>query len=742
MAKTTCRFAEPSVYGRAAAAALLLLPAALRANPVDGTVAAGAASISSSGDILTVTQTSNNAIINWGSFSIGAGELVRFLQPSADSAALNRVTGGDPSSIYGTLQANGRVFLINPNGVTVGAGGVINTQSFVASTLDLDDASFLAGGDLRFAGGSAAGIVNAGRIEALGGDVVLIARTVSNAGELSAPQGAVALAAGGEVLFQPGGNERVFVQAGSGEALGVGIDQRGRILAATAELKAAGGNVYSLAINNEGLVRAAGVRREGGRVYLVADGGDIALRDGSVIDAGGEDGGGTALVQGRNIRVERGAALKADALASGAGGSVSVLASEAVAFDGIISARGGAAGGDGGSAEVSGRLLGYRGSADLRAPAGAMGTLLLDPFDVTISHLAVNDASSIQDTVLTAQLQTANVTVATGDNGLPGGGDITILGGPDAANLTWTDGAGPSGTLTLNASRDIIVGFGSVIDSQGAGGIVFNANGGAGMISLKSDVTTNGGAQTYNGNVVVRKGDEYLTSHGGAIAFTGTVDAFAAGAQSLRIDSGGGDVAFAGGVGQALRLNELSVDALTGDIRLDGPAAASSLRLFGRDVVMGGDVATDGAAGVLMVASRSFQNPGSRAIDAAGGGRYLIYSVAPRFDAKGGLAGPSQYGTTYAGGPAPAFAGSGFLYSAAAPAPADAPAPIDRAVFSNDRDFNAGRLRFEGCRKKGKDDFECDKEGGAKDAEPTSDVFSWDLGTLQDAPAEPGGQGK
>lgn len=169
---------------RLAVAVSIAVPQSVWANPTLGEVVAGSANISENGSTLTIIQGSQNAIIDWQGFSIGAGELTQFLQPGSDAAVLNRVTGGDPSSIYGTLQANGRVFLINPNGVLVGASGVINTNGFVASTLSLDNAAFMSGGSLLFTGPSMASIVNAGRINALGGDVVLIAHGVVNTGDI------------------------------------------------------------------------------------------------------------------------------------------------------------------------------------------------------------------------------------------------------------------------------------------------------------------------------------------------------------------------------------------------------------------------------------------------------------------------------------------------------------------------------------------------------------------------------
>ena len=59
--------------------------------------------------------------------------------------ALNRVTGSEPSALLGQLLANGRIFLLNPNGILIGTGAKINTASFVAFTLNLKDADFLAG---------------------------------------------------------------------------------------------------------------------------------------------------------------------------------------------------------------------------------------------------------------------------------------------------------------------------------------------------------------------------------------------------------------------------------------------------------------------------------------------------------------------------------------------------------------------------------------------------------------------
>src|ERR1043166_1004084 len=246
--------------------------------------------------VLTINQTSDRAIINWASFSINAGELTRFNQPSVNSATLNRVLSGNPSEIYGTLQANGHVYLINPSGILVGPSGQINTRSFVGSTLNLSDSDFLSGVTMKLSGSSSASIKNQGSIDALGGDVFLFAHTVDNSGTIRAPGGTVGLGAGSEVLLQQaGGNERIAVSASSPAqpGSGTGINNVGAIEAASAELKAAGGNIYALAINNGGVVRATGLAQENGRIVLRAGGGNI--QNSGVLSARNADGSGGSI---------------------------------------------------------------------------------------------------------------------------------------------------------------------------------------------------------------------------------------------------------------------------------------------------------------------------------------------------------------------------------------------------------------------------------------------------------------
>ena len=223
---------------------------------------------------LVVTQGSNRAIIDWSSFSIGSRELTKFIQPSAASAILNRVTGSDPSALLGRLQSNGSVYLINPNGIVVGPGAHIDAGGFVASTLDATNADFLAGGDLRLSGSSTAAVANLGAIDASQGNVYLVAQQVANKGSITAPNGTAGLAGGTDVTLTQNGVDHVRIAAGATGTAGSGAQvlNSGTIQAAQAELKAEGGNLYALAINTTGIVRATGTRSVGGRLFLTADG--------------------------------------------------------------------------------------------------------------------------------------------------------------------------------------------------------------------------------------------------------------------------------------------------------------------------------------------------------------------------------------------------------------------------------------------------------------------------------------
>ncbi|SDT87116.1 filamentous hemagglutinin family N-terminal domain-containing protein [Verrucomicrobium sp. GAS474] len=475
--------------------------------PTGGTFQAGAGTISTSGNTMNVTTTTAQTVMGWTDFSIGAGFTTNFNQPNSSSTVLNKVTGGNVSNIYGTLSSNGNIILINPNGVLIGPGGVVNTQSFTASTLDLVSGSPSAG---TYAGNSNATIVNLGTITANGGDIFLIAKHVSNGGVLKAPNGTVGLAAGTQVTLAEGGDNRVSVRYDTGARDGIGVENTGTIAALKAEL-VANGNIYSLAVNNTGLIRATGVSSVGGRVRITASGGtaqnsgtiiatngtkggevsitghDVHLASTSVVDVSGANGGGTAKIGGgaqgedatlenaTNTTIDAGAVIHADATDSGDGGTVVVWADGRTAFSGAITARGGPNGGNGGAVEVSGVTgFDFEGTVNTLAPKGVAGSLLLDPSDLTI-YSTSGSASTSGKTVLSWE---------TIQNSLGTNGTLTVQTKDYQLNANDFGGIVIADSFTLNTGANLI------FAAQGA--ITINtgitiANTGSGTLTLRAD---------------------------------------------------------------------------------------------------------------------------------------------------------------------------------------------------------------------------------------------------------------
>ena len=194
---------------------------------------------------VTVNQFSQNAIINWHTFNIGAGERTQFVQPNASSVILNRVTGGlGPSQILGSIDANGKVMLVNRDGFIFGAGAVINTGSFLATTSDIKNSDFMAGRyNFHIPGRPDASIVNMGTITAAsGGFAALVAPGVRNSGTITATLGSVGLAAGntfsldmyGDRLITLGVNDQIAAEVkdvATGETLKSLVTNTGKLSA-------------------------------------------------------------------------------------------------------------------------------------------------------------------------------------------------------------------------------------------------------------------------------------------------------------------------------------------------------------------------------------------------------------------------------------------------------------------------------------------------------------------------------
>jgi len=501
-------------------AAVLMLPSVAIANPVGGKVAAGAATISQPNAAnTTVTQQSEKAIINWQSFSIGQGETTSFQQPDASAITLNRVTGVDPSSIMGSLTANGQVWLINPNGIAFGKTARVDVAGLLATTIDIKDQDFMSG-NYQFSDltdGSAM-VTNAGHITIRDAGLgALVAPGVENSGVIEADLGQVQLSSAdaftvdfyGDGLFNITLDKQVTqaIKRQDGTTPSAAVTNSGTLIANGGKILLtanAASSVVNNAINmtgyaqatsasqsqngtitldggSQGTVQVAGTLdasgkntgETGGTVQVT--GHDVQLASTAKVDVSGDAGGGTALIGGdehgggtlahaSTTSVASGATISADGVTKGNGGKVVVWSDDQTDYQGSISAKGGVTGGDGGSAEVSSHgVLAYGGTSDLSAPFGNPGTLLLDPRDVTIGTTGV---WIITPQALVQALSANNVLVTTSGTGTDSG-DITV-----ASSFSWNG----NNSLTLSANRNIIFDGGVLIENTGAASLTLRAD--------------------------------------------------------------------------------------------------------------------------------------------------------------------------------------------------------------------------------------------------------------------------
>src|SRR5580658_3680013 len=395
-------FARSALFG---AASTLAIASAAHALPTGGSVVAGAATVASSGASMTIKQTSQNAILDWQSFGIAQGESVSFAQPNSSSVALNRVTGSSPSSILGSLSANGQVFLVNPNGVLFGANAQVNVGGLVASTLNITNADFLAGKySFSGAGGS---VTNQGSINAKGGYVALLGGSVSNQGLITANMGTVALAAGTQVTLDLAGDGLLNVVVDQG-AVGALVQNGGMIQANGGRVvlsAQAAGQLLKTVVNNTGVIEAQTIGGQGGAISLLADAQSGTVNVSGTLDASAPNGGN--------------------------GGSIETSAASVNIADGT--------------------------KITTVAAAGVTGVWTIDPVDFTIS-----ETGNISGPNLSALLVTNSVVISTLPGTLsgpppvtssttPGNGDINVN-----EAVTWAASSTPT-TLTLDALRDVNV---------------------------------------------------------------------------------------------------------------------------------------------------------------------------------------------------------------------------------------------------------------------------------------------
>ncbi len=389
--------------------------------PMGGRVVVGSGSIQQGNSTLVITQATPKLGMDWQSFNIGSGALVEFVQPGADSVALNRVLGNSGSEIYGRLRANGQVFLVNPSGILFAPGSKVDVGGLVASTLDLSQQDF-ADGRYNFnansATGSRASVVNQGELRAnAGGYVALFGNRVDNQGTVQVNSGSVVLASGRAATVSISGSGLISAVVTAGDA--GSVSNSGSLLAdggvVTMTAQSAEGVASSL-VNNSGIIRANSLVEHNGEIWITGD--DVA-NSGQV-----------------SARSE----------STAAGGRITLMANlqrGEAQVGGTLDAS--SAAGDGGFIETSGSRVKVADSARITtaAPNGRTGTWLIDPTDFTVAASG-GDLTGAQ---LSTQLTSSNVTIASTAGSTGTLGNVNI-----ADTVSWS-----ANQLTLNAQNNISV---------------------------------------------------------------------------------------------------------------------------------------------------------------------------------------------------------------------------------------------------------------------------------------------
>jgi filamentous hemagglutinin family protein len=544
------------------------------AGPTGGKVVAGEGSITTSGNLTRINQVTRRVSINWDTFNVASDETVRFLQPDSTSVALNTIFDQNPSQIFGTIDANGRVLLINPNGMIFGPTAQVNVAGLVASSLNISTADFMAGNySFESAGGSGGLVLNQGTLQAApGGFIALLGNAVANEGLIVADAGTIALGAGSKVALDFDGSGLIYFEVESdvlNSALGVddAISNTGSLFADGGQVlltARAAQDVYTQAINNEGLIQARRIENEGGVIRLsggagttintgtldasgdaASDGGSIHVtgnyvglagdatltadggrNGGQVLVGGGYQGGDADVQNAQRTYVGSDVNISANAGANGDGGEVIVWSDDVTRYHGSISATGGSESGNGGNAEVSGaQSLGFDGYVDLTASNGETGLLLLDPALLTILG---GDGGGGAAGGLDGNLPDMAFADSNGDDAVTADAlealDADIfLRAEDSIVIADQDLNGGDGNITIAADNNITLETrNSTVDGDSSGSISFSDTTNSIITQGTGSITITAGTVGTEGASITNTG--ILTTAGGAVTLTAAGD--------------------------------------------------------------------------------------------------------------------------------------------------------------------------------------------------------------------------
>jgi filamentous hemagglutinin family protein len=606
------------------------------ANPVLTNVESGQVSVTQSASSTVVNQASQQAIINWNSFNIAAGEKTQFVQPNASAVALNRINPTQGASqIYGSLSSNGQIILINAAGIHFGPGSMVNVGGMIASTSDISNANFLAGNYIFNIPSTYNGsIINKGTIIAANhGLIALLGSSVENNGMIQAEAGNILLGSGSKFTIDFYGDQLINFSVDEPASVGGTIKNSGTLLADGGKIlitaEAAQGVVDDV-INMSGVAQAQSVDQQNGEIILSSDGNSnvsgtldvsglaagatggtikilgnaIHLASTAQLNANGDAGGGEISIGGKpnaasldeqdfNTTVDAGAVLKANAITQGNGGNVIVWSEGSTKFYGSIFSQGGSNSGNGGLVETSGSYLDVNGiSVNTLAAHGKTGTWLLDPTNIYIGYdLAAAAAAGMTTSDTSADTNNSGTFAGSGpiqDSFLRTYDLHTAINlsnvlvttenpaGTGTGNIYFLDSFSweSANTLTLTAANQIVL-KNPITPPNGS--LVFNAPGG--ILINSYEVITNNGSQLYNGPVILGGGFALLYAYNNRVDFTSTID----GTADLYIQGTQG-VSVGGEVGGITPLNSLSI---TGPIALNNSVLTNGSQVYNGALTLG-----------------------------------------------------------------------------------------------------------------------------------------------------------
>ncbi|NGX55950.1 MAG: Heme/hemopexin-binding protein [Candidatus Anoxychlamydiales bacterium] len=536
-------------------------------------------------DNLLIKQNSLKAIIDWDSFSLLENETINFNQISKNASILNRVTSSDPSNIFGKINANGAIYLVNKNGIVFSKNSSINVSKFIATTLDIDNTEFLNNKIFNLSSDNNSSIMNSGKIFA-DREVILLSNKVINKGKISSNNLVMLIGANDVILNQEG--DKSFVKL-SKDSIG-SIENLGTIKSLNTNLIASDVDIYSLAINQEGIIDTTDFEIKDGEIILTANSGNLFLSGeiksnnidvyadnieikNSLIDISNSENGHISIGKNneetlsKSVYIDPNSKIIADSYSENIN-KVIILSEDKTDFNGEIFARGLGEIGDGGFIEISSKnKLIAKGKIHTNSINGKKGKVLFDPGSVHIQKGDDYDLgySAFNDRYINELLKTSNVEISTLNSNLEDTQTITIDGD---VNISWKEAT----TLSFLSNKDIIFKSGSIIEN------IYEEN------FLAIDIKTNKQSGNYKG-VVLEKGATLLTKGG-----------------NIKIEAIGGNIENSNiGLHLQGRIESTNEDLPAGNIDIIGNVGRAENNNFGIFLDSGSIISKNGNVNILAI---------------------------------------------------------------------------------------------------------------------------------------------